>query len=49
MFSQCPLPQDAKAARALREARREPELEAQVAMLAVQLNMVDEVPLCNPM
>lgn len=34
--------QDAKAARALRDARREPELEAQVAMLAVQLNMVDE-------
>eukprot|EP00667_Euglena_gracilis_P000441 EG_transcript_441 len=34
--------QDAKAARALRLARSEPELEAQVAMLAVQLNMLDE-------
>jgi len=34
--------QDATAARALREARSEPEVEAQVAMLAIQLNMVAE-------
>jgi len=34
--------QDAKAARALREAKREPETEAQVAMLAIHLNMIDE-------
>uniref|UniRef100_A0A7S1IHP5 Guanine nucleotide-binding protein subunit beta-like protein n=1 Tax=Eutreptiella gymnastica TaxID=73025 RepID=A0A7S1IHP5_9EUGL len=34
--------QDAKAARALREAKSERETEAQVAMLAIHLNMVDE-------
>eukprot|EP00756_Hemistasia_phaeocysticola_P006237 Hpha_TRINITY_DN13742_c1_g2::TRINITY_DN13742_c1_g2_i1::g.142675::m.142675/K19672/IFT140; intraflagellar transport protein 140 len=34
--------QDAKGARALREARQEPEIEAQVAMLAIQLGLNDE-------
>lgn len=34
--------QNARASKALREAKREPELEAQVAMLAIQLGMIDE-------
>eukprot|EP01012_Entosiphon_sulcatum_P045924 TRINITY_DN6146_c0_g1_i1.p1 TRINITY_DN6146_c0_g1~~TRINITY_DN6146_c0_g1_i1.p1 ORF type:complete len:1449 (+),score=295.84 TRINITY_DN6146_c0_g1_i1:53-4399(+) len=34
--------QDAKAARALREARSEPEVEARVAMLAIHLNRIPE-------
>ncbi|XP_035386707.1 intraflagellar transport protein 140 homolog isoform X1 [Electrophorus electricus] len=33
---------NARAARALREAEREPELEARVAMLAIQLGMLEE-------
>lgn len=34
----------ARGARALREAEREPELEARVAMLAIQLGMLVSTP-----
>jgi len=34
--------QNARASKALREAKREPEIEAQIAMLAIQLGMIEE-------